>query len=165
MHDAVFGTARSTLVLDRSWSYHVACGAAALNRRSGIRRMSANDQSGGEVGDVWDRARRDLAEAASYPAEAEALKAQLTAHVAELSALEAQGAVPRGVRRRGERLLEEVSALLARPKPVPTAEGGSHKGHKSKRKPRQGARADRQDVPPEPNRPTRPPGRSQRGRD
>lgn len=127
--------------------------------------MSASDQSGGEVGDVWDRALQELDGAASYPAEAEALRAQLTAHVAELRALEAHGAVPRGVRRRGERLLEEVSALLQRPEPAPAGEGGSHKGHKSKRKPRQGARADRQDVPPEPNRPTRPPGRTQRGRD
>ncbi len=69
-------------------------------------------------GDVWDRAQKALDESSSHMAERSALKARLAAYIAERSASEAKGTVPRGVRRRGERLLEEVSALEERLDPV-----------------------------------------------
>ena len=65
-------------------------------------------------GGVWDRAQKALDESSSHMAERSALRARLTAYIAERSACEAKGTVPRGVRRRGERLLEEVSALEER---------------------------------------------------
>ncbi len=69
-------------------------------------------------GGVWDRAQKALDESSSHMAERSALRARLTAYIAERSACEAKGTVPRGVRRRGERLLEEVSALEERLDPV-----------------------------------------------
>lgn len=65
-------------------------------------------------GDVWDRAQKALDEGSSHMAERSALRARFTAYIAERTACEVKGAVPRGVRRRGERLLEEVSALEER---------------------------------------------------
>ena len=69
-------------------------------------------------GDVWDRAQKALDESSSHMAERSALRARFTAYIAERRACEAKGTVPRGVRRRGERLLEEVSALEERLDPV-----------------------------------------------
>ena len=69
-------------------------------------------------GDVWDRARKTLDESSSHKAERSALRARFVAYIAERRACEAKGTVPRGVRRRGERLLEEVSALEGRLDPV-----------------------------------------------
>ena len=69
-------------------------------------------------GGVWDRAQKALDESSSHMAERSALRARLTAYIAERSACEAKGTVPRGVRRRGERLLEEVTALEERLDPV-----------------------------------------------
>ena len=66
-------------------------------------------------GGVWDRAQKALDESSSHMAERSALRARLRAYIAERRACEAKGTVPRGVRRRGERLLEEVSALEERP--------------------------------------------------
>jgi hypothetical protein len=65
-------------------------------------------------GGVLDRAQEALDEGSSHMAERTALRARLTAYIAERSGWEAKGTVPRGVRRRGERLLEEVSALEER---------------------------------------------------
>ncbi len=73
--------------------------------------MSTDDASDE---DVWARAQRALDEGASHQAESDALRARLTAYMAERGTLEAKGEVPRGVRRRGERLLEEISALEER---------------------------------------------------
>ncbi len=69
-------------------------------------------------GGVWDRAQKALDESSSHMAERSALRVRLTAYIAERSACEAKGTVPRGVRRRGERLLEEVTALEERLDPV-----------------------------------------------
>ena len=68
--------------------------------------------------DVWDRAQKALDESSSHMAERSALRARFTAYIAERRACEAKGTVPRGVRRRGERLLEEVSALEERLDPI-----------------------------------------------
>ncbi len=67
---------------------------------------------------VWDRAQKALDESSSHMAERSALRVRLTAYIVERSACEAKGSVPRGVRRRGERLLEEVTALEERLDPV-----------------------------------------------
>ncbi len=85
--------------------------AAELVRLAEELAMSTDDRSDE---DVWARAQRALDERASHHTESDALKARLTAYIAERSALEAKGEVPRGVRRRGERLLEEISALEER---------------------------------------------------
>ena len=69
-------------------------------------------------GDAWDRAQKALDESSSHKAERSALKARFMAYIAERRAFEAKGTVPRGVRRRGERLLEEVAALEGRLDPV-----------------------------------------------
>jgi hypothetical protein len=69
-------------------------------------------------GDVWDRAQKALDEGSSHRDERSALRARFVAYIAERRACEAKGTVPRGVRRRGERLLEEVSALEERLDPV-----------------------------------------------
>ncbi len=69
-------------------------------------------------GDAWDRAQKALDESSSHKAERSALKARFMAYIAERRACEAKGTVPRGVRRRGERLLEEVAALEERLDPV-----------------------------------------------
>jgi hypothetical protein len=71
-----------------------------------------------EDGNVWDRAEKALDENSSHEAERSSLKARLAAYIVERSALETKGTVPRGVRRRGDRLLEEVSALEERVDPV-----------------------------------------------
>ena len=71
-----------------------------------------------EDGEVWDLAQKALDEGSSHMAERSALRARFTAYLAERTDCEAKGTVPRGVRRRGERLLEEVSALEERLDPV-----------------------------------------------
>lgn len=129
--------------------------------------MSKDDQNDA---DVWDRAQRSLEEGASHPAETDALKARLSAYIAERHALEVQGTVPRGVRRRGERLLEEVSALKARPERVAATSERADEDPKAQ-KPRKPSRSPRSDTPPflgdapsgKKGHPSRSRGRSERG--
>jgi hypothetical protein len=123
-------------------------------------------------GDVWDRALKTLDEGSSHVAERSALKAQFTAYVAERSACEAKGTVPRGVRRRGERLLEEVSALEERADPVAdrgaaeavTDDDGAKKATDATRRRGTGGGDTKPQPPPPPSsRGTRPPSRGRGG--
>lgn len=90
--------------------------------RSHAKRLEVAGKGAGAVstedGNVWDRALKALDDSSSHVAERSALKARLAAYVAERSALETKGTIPRGVRRRGERLLAEVSAFEERSDPV-----------------------------------------------
>jgi hypothetical protein len=124
-------------------------------------------------GGVWDRVQKALDEGSSHMAERIALRARLTAYIAERSGWEAKGTVPRGVRRRGERLLEEVSALEERVDTVtdrreeadaPTAEDdGVPKATDPKRR-RDTVGGEAKPPPPPPSpRGTRPPSRGRGG--
>ena len=126
-----------------------------------------------EDGDVWARAQKALDESSSHEAERSALKARLAAHIAERSALEAKGTVPRGVRRRGERLLEEVSALEERLGPVTDGtahadagvieEDGATRAPDATRRRAKMAGEAKPPPPPPPHRGTRPPSRGRGG--
>jgi len=100
----------------------------AVTKRSHAKRLEVAGKGAGAVSKedakVWDRAQKALGESSSHAAERGALKARLAAYVAERSAFESKGTIPRGVRRRGERLLEEISALEERSDPV--AVGTAH---------------------------------------
>ena len=118
----------------------------------------------GSDGDVWDRAQRALDKRSSYQGESDALKERLTAYIAERRVLEAQGPVPRGVRRRGERLLNEVAALEERGEVPAKAPDRLHRELKGQgsRKPHRTPRADKPALSPEgalPNRSRHRPGR------
>ena len=122
-------------------------------------------------GDVWDRALRSLDKGSLFLAEEHALKERLMKYIAERRALEAQGTVPRGVRRRGERLLEEVSAFMERQDRHAEASERSDAGPKGQgsRKPRRTPRADNGplghgDAPAAPGHPNTPRRRAERGR-
>lgn len=128
--------------------------------------MSKDDRS---TGDVWDDAQKDLDESASYQAESDALRLRLTAYTTERRALESQGSVPRGVRRRGERLLEEISALKGRPERPAEATApadGDPKAKDSKKQARSSRSGNaRDDAPSGQSQPSRRRGRSERGRE
>jgi len=116
-------------------------------------------------GDVWDRALKTLEASSSHAAERSALKAQFTAYIAERSACEAKGTVPRGVRRRGERLLEEISALEERADPLAdrkAAAAGATKATDAKRRRVMEGDA-KPPPPPPPSSRARPPSRGRGG--
>lgn len=125
-------------------------------------------------GEVWDRAQKTLDEGSSHMAERSALKERFTAYIAERTACEVKGTVPRGVRRRGERLLEEVSALEERLDPMSdriaeadtsgTEEDGATRATDATR--RRETVAGEAKPPPQPpasSRGTRPPSRGRGG--
>ena len=125
-------------------------------------------------GDVWERALKALDESSSHMAERSALRARFTAYVAERSACEAKGTVPRGVRRRGERLLEEVSTLEERPDPVADRraeadaavtddDGAVRATDPTRRRDTVGGEAKPPPPPPPSPRGTRPPSRGRGG--
>ncbi len=130
--------------------------------------MSTDDETDG---DVWDRALRSLDKGSLFLAEEHALQERLMKYIAERRALEPQGTVPRGVRRRGERLLEEVSAFMERQDRHAEASerlDGGLKGEGS-RKPRRTPRADitslsHEDAPAAPGHPNTPRRRAERGK-
>ena len=126
-------------------------------------------------GDVWDRAQKALDESSSHMAERSALRARFAAYIAERRACEAKGTVPRGVRRRGERLLEEVSALEERLDPVAHRiaeaddadviedDGATSATAPARRRDTVGGKAKPPPPPPPSPRRTRPPSRGRGG--
>jgi len=125
-------------------------------------------------GGVWDRAQKALDEGSSHMAERTALRARLTAYIAERGDWEAKGAVPRGVRRRGERLLEEVSALEERvgtvtdrreeaDAPIAEDDGTPKATDPKRRRDTVGGEAKAPPPPPPSPRGTRPPSRGRGG--
>ena len=125
-------------------------------------------------GDVWARAQKALDEGSSHMAARSALRARFTAYTVERTACEVKGTVPRGVRRRGERLLQEASALEERLEPVPdriaeadTAVIGDDAATRAtdpaRRRDRVAGEAKAPPPPPTSPRGTRPPSRGRGG--
>ena len=123
---------------------------------------------------VWDRAQKALDEGSAHMAERTTLRARLTAYIAERGGWEAKGVVPRGVRRRGERLLEEVSALEERvdtvtdrraeaDAPIAEDDGAQRATDPKRRRDTVGGEAKPPPPPPPSSRGMRPPSRGRGG--